>query len=70
MESGLTPTKDIPGYTRLDLNIGYDVGPWAARFIESNLFGEKYYINTYQTLFHGNGPGAPANVSLSLRGTF
>ena len=41
MESGLTPTKDIPGYTLVDVNIGYDVGPWTARLIVSNIFDER-----------------------------
>jgi len=49
------------------LNIGYDVGPWTARFIVSNVFSEKHYINNYQNLFYGSVPGAPANFSLSLR---
>jgi len=54
----------------VDLNIGYDVGPWTARFIVSNVFGEKYHVNNYQTLLYGNVPGAPANLSLGIRRTF
>ena len=69
-EAFLTPTKNIPAYTLVDLNFGYDVGPWTLRLIASNIFNEKYFINNYQTLFYGNAPGAPANFSLSLRRTF
>lgn len=61
---------DIPAYTLVDLNIGYDVGPWTARLIVSNIFDEKYFINNYQTLFYGNVPGTPTNFSLSVRRTF
>jgi hypothetical protein len=64
------PTKDIPGHSPVDLNNGYDVGPWTARFIVSTVFGEKYYIKNYQTSFYGNVPGAPEDFSLRLRKTF
>jgi iron complex outermembrane receptor protein len=69
-EEGLVPTNNIPAYTLVDLNLGYDFGPWTARLIVSNLFDQKYFINNYQTLFYGNAPGAPTNFSLSLRRTF
>jgi iron complex outermembrane receptor protein len=69
-EEGLVPTDNIPAYTLVDLNLGYDFGPWTARLIVSNMFDAKYFINNYQTLFYGNAPGAPTNFSLTLRRTF
>jgi len=63
-------TRDIPSYKLVDINIGYDTGPWTARFILSNSFDEKYFINNYQTLFYGNVPGTPRSFSLSVRRTF
>jgi outer membrane receptor for ferric coprogen and ferric-rhodotorulic acid len=70
MESGLTPTKNIPGYTVVDLNLGYSVGKWSMQLNAHNVFDRHYYINNYQTLFYGNVVGAPANVALSVRRQF
>lgn len=56
-------TYSLPGYTRIDLAVFYDVGRWRSSLFLENLTDETYAIGA-----NGNTtvlPGAP----ISLRGT-
>ena len=68
--SGLTPTKDLPGYPLVDVTASYPLGKWAVQLNVHNLFDRRYFINNYQSLLFGNLPGDPTNFALSVRRTF
>jgi outer membrane receptor protein involved in Fe transport len=63
-------TRDIPGYSVADVNIGYARDKWLVNLNVRNVLGEHYFINEWQTLYYGNSLGAPANFSLSGRYEF
>ncbi len=63
-------TKNIPDYTIVDISASYEVEKWAFQLSIHNLFDETYYINNYQTLFYGNVPGDPRNISFKVTRTF
>jgi outer membrane receptor for ferric coprogen and ferric-rhodotorulic acid len=63
-------TRDIPGYSVADVNIGYARDKWLVNLNVRNVLGEHYLINEWQTLYYGNSLGAPANFSLSARYEF
>jgi iron complex outermembrane receptor protein len=63
-------TKSIPDYTLIDISAAYAIEKWAFQLSIHNLFNETYYINNYQTLFYGNVPGDPRNVSFKVTRTF
>ena len=63
-------TKDIPGYTLVDANIGYTIDKWLLQLNGHNILDRHYFINNYQTLFYGNTVGDPANLSVSIRYRF
>lgn len=59
--------KDLPAYTIVDATAAYIWENWRFQLNVHNLFDEKYYINTYETVYYGNVVGEPANVSVSVR---
>ena len=63
-------TFDIPGYYLTDLTAGYARDKWLWNFNIHNVFNKHYWINSWQTLYYGNVPGAPLNLSLSVRREF
>ena len=60
-------TKDIAGYALIDASAGYSFAGWTIQLNSHNLFNRRYYINNYDTLYHGNAIGAPFNAALMLR---
>jgi iron complex outermembrane receptor protein len=62
--------KDLPAYTIVDATASYALQNWRFQLNVHNLFDEKYYINTYETVYYGNVIGEPANVSISARYEF
>ncbi|MFC4313887.1 TonB-dependent siderophore receptor [Steroidobacter flavus] len=62
--------KDLPAYTIVDATASYIYQNWRFQLNAHNLFDEKYYINTYETVYYGNVVGEPANVSVSVRYEF
>lgn len=70
VQAGLPPTKDLPGYTVVDATASYEFNKWLLQLNAHNIFNRYYFINDYQTLFYGNFPGEPANVTLSIRREF
>jgi iron complex outermembrane receptor protein len=62
--------KDLPAYTIVDATASYIYQNWRFQLNAHNLFDEKYYINTYETVYYGNVVGEPANVSVSVRYDF
>ncbi|MBL8270307.1 TonB-dependent siderophore receptor [Steroidobacter sp.] len=62
--------KDLPAYAIVDATASYAFQNWRFQLNVHNLFDEKYYINTYETVYYGNVIGEPANVSLSARYEF
>jgi TonB-dependent siderophore receptor len=62
--------KDLPAYTLVDATASYALQNWRFQLNVHNLFDEKYYINTYETVYYGNVIGEPANVSVSARYEF
>jgi iron complex outermembrane receptor protein len=69
-QARLSPTKDIPGYTVIDANIGYTRDQWLVQLNARNIFDRHYFVNGYQSLVFGNVYGQPANVALSVRRQF
>jgi TonB-dependent siderophore receptor len=63
-------TRDIAGYTLVDLTAGYVIDKWSVRLNAHNLLDRHYFINNYQTLIYGNTVGTPTNVSLTIRHNF
>ena len=63
-------TKDLSGYTLVDVSAGYGIQGWTIQLNAHNLFSRRYYINNYNTLFYGNAVGAPFNVALMVRRDF
>jgi iron complex outermembrane receptor protein len=70
VQTGLTPTRDIPGYSVVDGSLNYAIGKWMLQFNAHNILDRRYLINNYQTLYYGNLPGNPTNFALSVRHTF
>jgi TonB-dependent siderophore receptor len=62
--------KDLPAYAIVDATASYALQNWQFQLNVHNLFEEKYYINTYETVYYGNVIGEPANVSVSARYEF
>ena len=62
--------KELPAYTIVDATASYIFQNWRFQLNVHNLFDEKYYINTYETVYYGNVVGEPANVSVSARYDF
>jgi len=63
-------TKDIPGYSLVDITAYYAVNKWLLQLNARNIFDKHYFINNYQTLRYGNVVGDPANVTLTIRREF
>jgi len=66
----LSATRDLPGYSLVDVTVSYTIGKWLAQFNARNVFDRHYLINNYQTLYYGNVVGDPTNVALSIRRDF
>lgn len=62
--------KDLPAYSIVDATASYAIRNWRFQLNVHNLLDEKYYINTYETVYYGNVIGEPANVSVSARYDF
>jgi outer-membrane receptor for ferric coprogen and ferric-rhodotorulic acid len=68
--AGLSPTRDLPGYSLLDLTASYAFDKWLLQLNARNVSNRHYFINNYQTLFFGNVVGEPTNIALTIRREF
>jgi len=68
-KSGITTLRQ-GGYALVNLRMGYRINPnWTAALNVNNLFDRKYYQKFFGTAW-SNFYGDPANVALTVRGTF
>lgn len=61
---------DLPAYTTVDLGVYYSWDRYKFAFKVGNLFDKRYYESTGFTADLNLFPGAPRNLSLSLRTSF
>ena len=61
---------DLPAYTTVDLGVYYTWDRYKVAFKVGNLFDKRYYESAGFTADLNLFPGAPRNLSLSLRTTF
>jgi iron complex outermembrane receptor protein len=66
--SGQSQAVRLPGYTKADVSVSYETGPWLARVVVKNVTDKKYFRANFTELFGGTIvlPELPRSVQASL----
>lgn len=63
-------TVTLPGYTTVDLMLGYRLAKLDLQLNVNNLFDREYFVSAHGTSLHASLPGAPRSVHLTARYDF